>query len=85
MVNLLLMHRFFPSFFPSGPPASRGILSPSPLLALLCDFAQIHNRPYLNRSKSKLKAWLLRDKLNGMIEVSRLKDLNAAKLSLVSA
>src|SRR5258708_39734750 len=40
------------------------------------------SRPYLNRSKSILKAWLLRDKLNGMIEVSRLKDLNAAKLFL---
>src|SRR5207253_5146051 len=52
---------------------------PSPL-ALLYDFAQIRNRPYLNRSKSRLKAWLLGDKLNGMIEVSRLKDLNAAKL-----
>jgi len=24
--------------------SSRGLLSPSPLLALLCDFAQIHNR-----------------------------------------
>jgi hypothetical protein len=38
--------------------ASRGILS-SPLLALLYDVAQIHNRPYFNRSKSILKAWLL--------------------------
>src|SRR6267378_7780718 len=63
------------------PPSSRGILSPSPL-ALLYDFAQIRNRPYLNRPKSILKAWLLRDKLNGMIEVSRLKDVNAAELFL---
>ena len=37
----------------------RGLLSPSPF-ALLYDFAQIHDRPYLNRSKSILKAWLLR-------------------------
>src|ERR1700741_2275226 len=39
-------------------------------------------RPYLNRSKSKLKARKLGDQLHGMIEVSRLKDLNAAKLFL---
>jgi hypothetical protein len=37
--------------------SSRGILSS--LLALLYDFAQIHKRPYFNRSKSILKAWLL--------------------------
>src|SRR6476660_5203420 len=37
-------------------------------------------RPYLNRSI--LHAWMLRDKLNGMIEVSRLKDVNAAELFL---
>ena len=43
---------------PSWPPSSRGILSPSPL-ALLDHFAQIHNRSYLNRPKSILKAWLL--------------------------
>ena len=42
----------------SWAPSSRGILSSSPL-ALLYDFAQIENRPYLNRSKSMLKAWLL--------------------------
>jgi len=50
-----------PSFgivlFPSWPPLSRCLLSP--LLARLYDFAQIENRPYLNRSKSILKAWLL--------------------------
>jgi hypothetical protein len=63
------------------PPSSRGILSPPPL-SLLYHFAQIRNRPYLNRSKSILKPWLLRDKLKGVIEVSRLKDLNAAKLFL---
>src|SRR6266436_2822993 len=45
--------------FPSRPPSSRGILSPPPLLALFYDFAQIHNRPYLNRPKSILKARLL--------------------------
>lgn len=49
------------------------------------DFAQIHNRPYLNRSKSILKAWLLWDKLHSMIEVSRLKDLMPPSCSLVSA
>jgi hypothetical protein len=64
------------------PPSSRDILSPPPLLALLYYLVQIRKRPYLNRPKSILKAWLLRDKLNGMIEVSRLKDLNAAKLFL---
>jgi predicted ester cyclase len=48
----------FPSCFPSWPPSSRGILSPPPL-ALLYYFAQIHDRPYLNRSKSILEAWLL--------------------------
>jgi hypothetical protein len=41
------------------PPLSRGILSLSPLLALLYDFAQIHNWTYFNRSKSMLKAWKL--------------------------
>src|SRR6202011_1646934 len=61
--------------------AWRGILS-TPLLALLHHLVQIRNRPYLNRSKSILKAWKLRDKLNGVIEVSRLKDLNAADLFL---
>jgi len=44
-----------------------------------------YNRPYLNRPKSILEAWLLRDKLNRMIEVSRLEDLNAVKLFLGSA
>ena len=44
--------------YSSAPPSSPGILSPS-LLALLDHFAQIHDRPYLNRSKSILKAWLL--------------------------
>jgi len=61
------------------PPSSRGILSPPPL-ALLYDFAQIRNRPYLIRSQ--LHAWMLRDKLNGMIEVSRLKDEKAGELFL---
>src|SRR5260370_40091715 len=61
--------------------SSRGILSASPL-ALFHHLVQIRNRPYLNRSKSILKAWKLCDKLNGVIEVSRLKDLNAAKLFL---
>jgi len=42
----------------SWPPSSRGIPSPSPL-ARLAHFAQIHDRPYLNRSKSILKARLL--------------------------
>src|SRR5260370_27294258 len=37
-------------FLSPWPPSSRGILSPSPLLTLLYDFAQIRNRPYLNRS-----------------------------------
>jgi hypothetical protein len=37
---------------------------------------------YLDRSKSILKAWELPDKLNGVIKVSRLKDLNAAELFL---
>jgi hypothetical protein len=32
------------------------LFAESPLLALLYDFAQIRNRPYLNRSKSILKA-----------------------------
>src|SRR5258708_4101853 len=82
MPELSGMSRFLPSsYIPPWPPSSRCLLSP-PLLALLYDFAQIHNRPYLNRPKSILKAWLLRDKLNGMIEVSCLKDLNAAKLFL---
>ena len=36
--------------YPSWPPSSRGILSPSSLLALLYDFAQLRNRPYLNQS-----------------------------------
>ena len=39
--------------------SSRGLLSPSPLLTSLYYFAQIHNRPYFNRSESMLKAWLL--------------------------
>ena len=64
------------------PPSPRNLLSPSPLLALLHDFVDIRNRTYLNRAKSILKAWLLGDKLDGVIEVSRLKDLNAAKLFL---
>src|SRR5208337_3531833 len=51
-------------------------------LALPHHFVQIRRWTYLNRSKSILKVWLLRDKLNGMIEVSCLKDLNAAKLFL---
>jgi hypothetical protein len=67
-------------FFPSWPPSSRGIHSPSPLLTLLYDFAQIRRWTYLIRSQ--LHAWMLRDKLNGMIEISRLKDENAAKLFL---
>ena len=41
---------------PGRPFSSRGILSPSPLLALLDHFAYIGNRPYLNWSKSILKA-----------------------------
>ncbi len=45
--------------FPLWPPSSRGILSPSPLLALLYYFAQVRDRPYLNRSKSILKPRLL--------------------------
>ena len=53
---------------------------PSPLLALLYHFAQIRNRPYLHRST--LHAWMLRHKLNDMIEVSHLKDVNAAELFL---
>lgn len=39
--------------------SARDRLSPPPLLALLYDFAQIHNRPYLNRSQSIPKAGLL--------------------------
>ena len=39
-------------------PSSRGRFVPS-LLALLDYFAQIENRPYLNWSKSILKAWKL--------------------------
>jgi hypothetical protein len=42
-------------------PSSRGILSPSPL-ACLYDFAQIRNRPYLNRSKSRFKLHSMRAK-----------------------
>ena len=56
-----------------------GSRSPPPL-ALLYDFAQIRNRPYLIRSQ--LHAWMLRDKLNGKIEVSRLKDEKACELFL---
>jgi hypothetical protein len=56
------------------------MLSSPPLLALLYDFAQIRNRPYLNRST--LHAWMLRHKLNRMIEVSRLKDVKTAELFL---
>jgi hypothetical protein len=61
--------------------SSCGVLLSS-MLALLDDFGQVRNRPYLDRSKSILKAWKLGDKLNGMIEISRLKDLNAADLFL---
>ncbi len=66
------------SFFSSSP----GMLSPSPLLTLLYGFGQIHNRSYLNRSESILKAWLPGDKLHGMIEVSGFEGLNAAQLFL---
>ena len=52
------------------------------MLAVLYYVADIRKRPYLNRSKSILKAWELRDKLNDVIEVTRLKDLNAADLFL---
>src|SRR6266566_3493525 len=56
LTRTCIASHFPSSFLPSWPPSSRGILSPSPPLALLYDFAQIHNRPYLNRSKSILKA-----------------------------
>src|SRR5579864_7185581 len=82
IVQLQAMILTLLSLAPSWRPSSRGMLSPSSLLTLLYDFGQIHNWPYLNRSKSKFKAWLLGDKLNGVIEVSRLQDLNAAKLFL---
>jgi len=56
---IILSHIILPpSFFPSWPRSSRGLLS-SPPLALLDHFGQIHNGTYLNRSKSELKAWLL--------------------------
>src|SRR5262249_34097397 len=51
---VILLKRIFPS-----PPSSRDIPSPSPLLTLVYDFTQIHQRPYFNRSKSILKAWCL--------------------------
>src|SRR5215217_7039770 len=48
-----------PTWRPSWPASSRGIISP-PLLALLYDFAHIRNRPYLIRSKFILHAaWML--------------------------
>jgi hypothetical protein len=54
----------------------------SALLTLFYYFGQIRNRAYLDGAKSMLKAWKLGDKLNGVIEVSRLKDLKAAELFL---
>jgi len=51
------------------------------LLALLCYFANIRNRPYLSRSKSKLKARKLGDKLDGMIEVVALALGHASEFS----
>jgi hypothetical protein len=35
------------------------LIPSSSLLAFLDDFGQIHDRPYLYRSKSKLQAWKL--------------------------
>jgi hypothetical protein len=65
--------RRYPEHFSEGRPPSTCCVLKSPLLALFYDFARIRNRPYLNRST--LHAWVLRHKLNGMIEVPRLSTL----------
>src|SRR5271170_4218952 len=65
---------------PSWQPSSRDGLSPS-LLARLNDFIHIANRTYLEY-RPILQGRMLRQELNGMIHVPRLKHENAAKLFL---
>src|ERR1700757_2380582 len=67
--------------FSVRPCSACSVLSPS-LLTCLQHFVQVRSRPYLDRSESILKAWKLRNKLNGVIEVSRLKNEKAAELFL---
>jgi hypothetical protein len=63
------------------PGSACSVLSPS-LLAWFQHFVQVCSQPYLDRSEPILKAGKFRDKLNGVIEVSRLKNEKAAELFL---
>jgi hypothetical protein len=65
-----------------APPLSRGAFSPS-LLALLNHFTHIESWMYLEQ-RAILQGRMLRDELNGMIHVPRLKHKNAADLFLRS-
>src|ERR1700757_3728878 len=71
---------FFPTCFPSWPPSSRGILSPSPL-ALSHESAYIRRWPNLENA-AVFQGGMLRNELYSMIHVPRLKDENAAELFL---
>src|ERR1700691_2065932 len=81
--------KWFPRFFgsvslpgglPSGPPSSRGILSPPPLT---CFQQVVHVPRWTNlENAAVLQCRMLRHELHGMIHVPRLKDENAAELFL---
>src|SRR5271157_5648579 len=66
--------------FPSWPPLSRGILSPS-LLTCLHDFVHVPRWPNLEDVAIRHRR-MLRHELYSMIHVPRLKDENAAELFL---
>src|SRR5208337_254548 len=68
-------------FFPSWPPSSRGILSPS-ALALSHDFVYIRRWTYLDCSTLQLHSRTLGNELNGMIQISRFQHLNSTQLLL---
>src|ERR1700741_3376792 len=70
----------FPRGFPTWPPSSRGILSPSPL-ALSHESAYIRRWPNLENA-AVFQGRMLRNELYSMIHVPRLKDENAAELFL---
>src|ERR1700726_1251886 len=69
------------SFFPSWPPSSRSIPSPSPL-ALPHHFADIRRWTYLDGSALQLHPRRLGNELNCVIQIARFKHLNSTQLFL---
>src|ERR1700726_572719 len=69
------------SFFPSWPPSSRSIPSPSPL-ALPHHFADIRRWTYLDGSALQLHPRRLGNELNCVIQIARFKHLNSTQLLL---